>query len=556
MKTPSQGQGTPISIPLNFPVTWDNADEERYLWRWDNIHSPLPSSPMAISVEEDRSGRQSIQNPKANDNPKRSLQKRINGYSYSAELPSKVTADEKQKRKEKMSESIRTIRHKWDTEIRPTMEADISEIKGISLGDLTDTALFERLDNFLNLTVNHWTFHGEVVGPTHACVHDLVVLYRKIMGDVPDDEPYKLIRGLYNKSLETDQAIRDLASSARNSEQVANAFDGHNEYQDILSELESSTEGQAFKNMLTLFMDQYGFRPTGFDLLFPTWTEDPSFVIMNIKSSMQYPSRDVASEQKKLLKDAEIHRQKVLDKLGDDLKGREEFIEILKYARELWPLKEDHAFYIDQGSAACVRILIAEVGRRLVNIGVVKKTADVFFLSLEEALGSFKRDMPTNLVDVVSKRRQQLKDQYKLIPPVFIGTLPEANVLGDAPEFAAMLSPMPDLTVEMDPSVLRGIAGAGGSTTGPAKIIRSPEQFGKINQGDILVCTSTSPTWTALFGTIRGLVSDSGGVLSHTAIVAREYGLPAVVGVHHGTSRIIDGQIITVNGDDGVVLLR
>jgi len=79
---------------------------------------------------------------------------------------------------------------------------------------------------------------------------------------------------------------------------------------------------------------------------------------------------------------------------------------------------------------------------------------------------------------------------------------------------------------------------------------------GLIRPGDILVCTSTSPTWTPLFGTVGALVSDSGGVLSHTAIVAREYGLPAVVGVKDGTRRIADGQIITVDGDNGMVLLR
>ncbi len=74
--------------------------------------------------------------------------------------------------------------------------------------------------------------------------------------------------------------------------------------------------------------------------------------------------------------------------------------------------------------------------------------------------------------------------------------------------------------------------------------------------GDVLVCTSTSPTWTALFGSVAAVVSNSGGVLSHTAIVAREYGLPAVVGVKYGTTMISDGQVITVDGDAGVVLLR
>ncbi|MGH2541520.1 MAG: PEP-utilizing enzyme, partial [Ardenticatenaceae bacterium] len=86
--------------------------------------------------------------------------------------------------------------------------------------------------------------------------------------------------------------------------------------------------------------------------------------------------------------------------------------------------------------------------------------------------------------------------------------------------------------------------------------VRSPDEFSKVKPGDILVCTSTSPTWTPLFGSVRALVSDSGGVLSHTAIVAREYKLPAVVGTKYATSLIKDGQVITVDGTLGVVMLR
>ena len=118
------------------------------------------------------------------------------------------------------------------------------------------------------------------------------------------------------------------------------------------------------------------------------------------------------------------------------------------------------------------------------------------------------------------------------------------------------MAPVTAGQLEEGATVLRGVAGSRGTATGFARVVRSPQELDKVQPGDILVCTSTSPTWTPLFGSISGLVSDSGGVLSHTAIVAREYGLPAVVGVSYGTSLISDGQIITVDGDAGVVLLR
>jgi pyruvate,water dikinase len=200
--------------------------------------------------------------------------------------------------------------------------------------------------------------------------------------------------------------------------------------------------------------------------------------------------------------------------------------------------------------------MLAEIGRRLCNQGVVCSPVDVFYLTLEEALTALKDGSTKSLNDSVSQRRNERDKNSKLIPPAYLGTVPEDGPAATVPESQAMLGPTPDFNAEQEPSVLRGTGGAAGSITGPAKVVRSPDEFGKIRPGDILVCTSTSPTWTPLFGTIAALVSDSGGVLSHTAIVAREYGLPAVVGVRNGTRRITDGQIITVDGDKGLVLLR
>ena len=200
--------------------------------------------------------------------------------------------------------------------------------------------------------------------------------------------------------------------------------------------------------------------------------------------------------------------------------------------------------------------MLAEIGRRICAQGVICSPLDVFYLTLDEALPALKDGSTKSLNELASQRRNERDKNAKLIPPAYLGTVPEDGPAATAPEFQAMLGPAPDFNAEQEPSVLRGTGGAAGSVTGPAKVVRSPAEFGKIRPGDILVCTSTSPTWTPLFGTIAALVSGSGGVLSHTAIVAREYGLPAVVGVRNGTRRITDGQIITVDGDKGLVLLR
>jgi phosphoenolpyruvate synthase/pyruvate phosphate dikinase len=126
--------------------------------------------------------------------------------------------------------------------------------------------------------------------------------------------------------------------------------------------------------------------------------------------------------------------------------------------------------------------------------------------------------------------------------PLFLAS---TKVNGDA---------MPSMNGE-NTDVLQGNAGSPGKVSGPARIIRSLDQAGRLAPGDILVAETTAPPWTPLFATAAAVVTDVGGVLSHCAVVAREYGIPAVVGAGRATELIQDGQLIEVNGDQGVVRL-
>jgi len=103
------------------------------------------------------------------------------------------------------------------------------------------------------------------------------------------------------------------------------------------------------------------------------------------------------------------------------------------------------------------------------------------------------------------------------------------------------------------PDVLKGNAGSPGTVRGPAKVIRSLADAGKLRAGDVLVAETTAPPWTPLFATAAAIVTDSGGVLSHCAVVAREYRIPAVVGTGRATTTIRDGEIVEVDGDAGLV---
>ena len=300
----------------------------------------------------------------------------------------------------------------------------------------------------------------------------------------------------------------------------------------------------------------YGYRPTGFDFVFPSWKEDPSFVILNVKSYLASPPRDLGAEAAAQAAEAERLLGRLIDTVAGDEEMRCRFVEAYEVARGLWPLKEDHAFYIDQADMAMVRLPIAELGRRLAARGTLSADDDVFYLTLDELRAAVRSDRSDGLTALTASRREERDRFMKVIPPPFLGTLPAEGDSPVQPEFQRMMGPLTWSPPDEGARVLRGVAGSRGVATGTARVVRSPEQLDKVRPGDVLVCTSTSPTWTPLFGSVSALVSDSGGALSHTAIVAREYGLPAVVGVKYGTSFIADGQVVTVDGDSGVVFLH
>lgn len=550
----SETSSAELPVPDDFPVIWENEEEQKLLWRWDDTHSPLPATPMTISLGEimseggARARRELKQIGRGN-------RKRINGYSYSANGPDNSTDEEKETQCQALEDLMQVARHRWDTEFLPALKRDLGRLRQLDITSASDDKLLEYLDEFFETHVQSWYFHSFVVSPLHTAVEKMADLYREIMGDVPDEEPYLLLQGIDNMSLISDRALQALMEEARNKPLVAEIFAKASQPAMIMQELSSSDEGKEFLAKLDEFLSVYGYRPTGYDYVFPTWIEDPSFVIRNVKAYLANPPTNLAEEQRVLIAESERLLDRLLETIGDDAEKCLEFMDTYDLARSLWPLKEDHNFFIDQGSNATVRILIAEFGRRLERRGVLNGSEDVFYLTVDEMKQAMETSGESDLNALVSERREERERFIKIIPPPFLGTAPAEGEAPDGGPFGRMMGPSFTRRPGEEATALRGIVGSRGIATGRARIVRSPDEFDKIHVNDILVCTSTSPAWTPLFATIAALVSDSGGALSHTAIVAREYKLPAVVGVKYGTSMISDGQMITVDGDTGVVHL-
>ena len=203
------------------------------------------------------------------------------------------------------------------------------------------------------------------------------------------------------------------------------------------------------------------------------------------------------------------------------------------------------------------------LGRRLVEAGTLHKPDDMFFLTTDE-LGRAVRsivalsrlpqshkqahypDGPSlpEYADLAFERRELREARKRLKPPALIPGPPPWSPLSS------------EAQAETPGSVLKGSAVSPGRVTGEACVILSPSDFDRMRPGTILVCPTTTPAWTQLFPQAIGLVTDIGGILAHGSIVAREYGIPAVLGLKDATERIRDGETLTVDGDSGSVELQ
>jgi rifampicin phosphotransferase len=226
---------------------------------------------------------------------------------------------------------------------------------------------------------------------------------------------------------------------------------------------------------------------------------------------------------------------------------------VLGWARKYAPYREQALFYV--GAAwPTLRRLALELGRRLTEAGALDRPDDIFFLHAAELeAASAARAAGTRRPDLarLAHERSDLREARKrLVPPPAV-----------PPAYRFKVGPI-DLSAREsvrrnteDGTTLRGFAVSPGRVTAPASVILSPADFGTMQPGTVLVCPTTTPAWTPLFSQARALVTDIGGVLAHGSIVAREYGIPAVMGTGIATQRIKNGQQITVDGDTGTVTL-
>jgi pyruvate, water dikinase len=261
-------------------------------------------------------------------------------------------------------------------------------------------------------------------------------------------------------------------------------------------------------------------------------------------------------------------RERIADGYRDLLAGADEraaFDQMLGLCRRVFPYVEDHKFYCEHWFTSQFFARIREFGALLARFGVLAEAEDVFQLhhtEVDQALSDVMLAWSAGgtplgaarFQPLVAERKRMLAALRDWSPPPALGPAPEA--LNDPA--VRMLWGVTQETVEAwlrgsGEGVIAGCGASSGIAEGPARVLTDVNQIGQVRDGEILICPVTAPSWAPVFGKIKAAVSDIGGSMSHAAIVAREYGLPAVVGTGDATKRISTGQRVRVDGDRGTV---
>jgi pyruvate,water dikinase len=294
------------------------------------------------------------------------------------------------------------------------------------------------------------------------------------------------------------------------------------------------------------YLQDYGHQIYNLDFGTPIPADDPAPVLETFKLFLSGQGDDPRERQQESARRRETATATMLNRL----KGmrRRIFQKSLARAQRYAPLREDGLAAVGL-SYPLLRQMLFELGRRFVTAGMIVKAEDVVWLTEDEVADAAARldqgQTLENLSTLIPQRQVEWRVAHQVTAPMM---LPQMKVFG-----FDLMQLKTGRRKGMKGNALKGVAASPGSVTAPACVVHGPEDFAQMKTGDVLVAALTTPAWTPLFARAAAVVTDIGGPLSHGSIVAREYGIPAVLGTGSATRDIRSGQVITVNGSAGMV---
>lgn len=445
----------------------------------------------------------------------------------------------------------------WKEEALPEYQAALTKWREAQIGQLPPTRLWQDAQDILQTVMDYLgALLFATMGASAGSEGLLTRVYDKIAKREGDPPATTLVMGYDSIPVQADKSLFNLSGwcAERNelskhflettSEQLADQLTYDDQPHDVKLD-----DWQALRGQFAEHMHKFGHIIYDLDFAKPLPLDDPVPMLETIKMYLRGEGTNPHQRQKLSAEKREQTTQAVLGRL----KGirRWIFSKALNWGQSMAEVREDALADIGLGYPL-LRQVLRELGSRYVEAGVVREQGDIFWLDkndIETSLAHLEQDrVPENYSERVEERKVFWQAVRRLTPPPVLP--PKERIMGIKVGAFTAVSESGQTT-----EVLKGVATSAGKVTAPACVLLGPGDFGQMKPGAVLVAGTTTPAWTPLFAMACAVVTDIGGPLSHGSIVAREYGIPAVMGTGVATRRIQNGQLVTVDGSEGKVTL-
>lgn len=540
--------------------------DQHIFWFRDDLHQPCAISPMGMTtVQKHHAWGYHVAAEETQLPPSRGAYVKI--YKGRVYLGFALIDDaaEVARRAVKFSAFVGHCKDDWEEFYNgyiDEVKASLATLAAVDADGLSTPHLLDYLRKSEEINRRNWEIHFILMYPADAIYLEFEQFCKE--HNIDEQGFLPMLAGFEGKPAETDAELWGLAKDARAKGLERIFID--TPVEEVRATLASRAEGRAWLDRFNDFLAAYGNRINAahLDVLFPTWREDPAPVLDTVRGYFRRMDDGWSLEVQRA--EVSARREAAVTAFERTLSATDKpvFRRFLAVARKIYAYQEDHGFYIDQGSTAALHYSLMACGRRLVRLSLLDQAEEVFMLtyselveilddvSRREAVGVYHHQALVK--PLVAERREHWSKVDELDAPLTLGNVPERmtdpiaiKVFGIVDD---VLHPKGEKVVSVR---LEGFAASRGVVEGPARVVMHFEDFSKVRSGEILVCPYTGTAWTPLFVKIAGVVTDTGGMLTHAAIAAREYGIPAVVGTWNATSSVHDGDIVRIDGGAGVV---
>jgi pyruvate,water dikinase len=426
---------------------------------------------------------------------------------------------------------------RWRDEWRETLSARISSLRETDLDTVTDEELAERYCAALALSDDGSQIHFRLWGAVVVALGTLEFTCRELLCWA-DGRSIALLAGSSAWTTEPAAALARVAATLAEGADPRDAL----------------AADPAFAAAFADYQRNFGYRALTYDLADPTLAERPTMILSLIRDYTR-----TSNAVRETAEQALAQARRILAGHGEDARAR--FENDLARARHAYPVREENEFFTISMPLAILRQTALEIGRRLTVRRQLGNVDDVFFFEVPEMLAALRDGGdPRTLI----ARRQSERAWALAHPgpptygtrhrPVPLDTLPAQARQVNRAFWWALEQIAPPIAHRTGVHPIAGIPASPGRRTGTVRVVRDHTDFDQVRAGDVLVCPTIPPVWSVLIGTAGAIVTDQGGPLSHAAIIAREFGVPAVVATGDATSRLRDGESVTVDGTAGTVV--